>query len=353
MAKKTIGLLQMLADYFNDYLPNVKGLSENSIISYQYAFQLLFEFMSGEKNLPPEKVTFESLTDGRIEEYLNWLENTRKCSAQTRNLRRAAISSFSKYAMRRSLGESVAFFNEVKETPKKKVSKDDEIKYFTKDEITILLNLPNTSQTTGYRNAVLLSVLYASGARAQEICDLRVNDVIFGKTTTIRLVGKGSKSRRITIPENCARILRGYMDKNGITNGVDNSRLRHVFSSQTHEHMSISCVEAITKKYVREAQKKHSNLFRQHSYSPHSFRHSIAVHMLESGIPMPVIKVFLGHASISTTMLYATVTPELANKYLVNRNQIFESIENSSNPASTFSLLPFLKKGKQANSKQF
>lgn len=304
MAKKTIGLLQMLADFFTNYLPSVKGLSNNTISSYQYAFQLLFEFVSDEKKIPPEKVTFESLTGGVIAEYLNWLETTRKCSPKTRNLRRAAISSFSKYAMRRSIGEGAAFFNEVKETPKKKVPKDTDIKYFTKEEIAILLSLPDTSQVTGYRDAVLISVLYASGARAQEICDLTVNDIVFGKTTTIRLTGKGNKARRVTIPENCARILKEYMVKNGMTDGTDSWRLRHVFSSHTHEHMTISCVEGITKKYVQQAKREYVELFRQHSYSPHSFRHSIAVHMLESGVPVPVIKVFLGHASIVTTMLY-------------------------------------------------
>ena len=351
MVKKNVGLLQMLSDYFTDYLPSVKGLSNNTISSYQYAFQLLFEFMSNEKKLSPEKVTFESLTGGVITDYLNWLETSRKCSAKTRNLRRAAISSFSKYAIRRSIGEGAAFFNEVRDTPKKKIPKDVDIKYFTKEEVAILLSLPTTSKATGYRDAVLLSLLYASGARAQEICDLTVNDIIFGKTTTIRLVGKGNKARRITVPENCVRILKEYMNRNGMADGTDTSRLRHIFSSQTHEHMTISCVEGITKKYLSQAKNEHPNLFRQHDYSPHSFRHSIAVHMLESGVPIPVIKVFLGHASISTTMVYAAVTPELANKYLSSRNKLLESVNSPQTPVAAFATLPFLKKGNQANIK--
>ena len=78
--------------------------------------------------------------------------------------------------------------------------------------------------------------------------------------------------------------------------------------------MSVSCVEAIVKRHTASAKKKHTTLFQHGSYSPHSFRHSIAVHMLECGESLVVIKAFLGHASITTTTIYASVTPELANK---------------------------------------
>jgi len=80
--------------------------------------------------------------------------------------------------------------------------------------------------------------------------------------------------------------------------------------------MTISCVEEVVKKYVKAAITARPELFRHKSYSPHSFRHSIAVHMLEGGVPLPVIKNFLGHASIESTLIYATVTPELANRHL-------------------------------------
>jgi site-specific recombinase XerD len=314
--KKNSELLHALTDFFSGYLPTTKGLSINTIDSYQYAFQLLFEYLYLEKGVPPEKVTFQSLADGTVSNFLNWLESSRNCSARTRNQRLAAICSFSKFALRRYFSEALSFSSEVSAIPKKKVPKNDNVVYFTKEEITLLLRTPKTSTPIGNRDAILMSVLYASGARAQEICDLTVKDVIFGEKTTLRLFGKGAKVRVVAIPQECANLLESHLKRNGLNTAVGNEKCRHVFSSQTHEHMTISCVEEIVKKHVKSARSAHTGLFPHKSYSPHSFRHSIAVHMLESGVPLPVIKNFLGHSSIESTLIYATVSPELANRYL-------------------------------------
>ena len=101
MKKKSVGLIQLLSDFFSIYLPTVRGVSPNTIISYQYAFQLLFEFISETEGLPPEKVTFENLVGGTVTRYLNWLETSRGCSVRTRNQRRAAIVSFAKYSIKK------------------------------------------------------------------------------------------------------------------------------------------------------------------------------------------------------------------------------------------------------------
>ena len=204
-------LLETLSDFFAFYLPDTKGLSENTIISYQYAFQLLFEFIDAEKGLPPEKVTFKNLMNGTVQEFLSWLQTERGCSPATRNQRRAAIASFAKYAAKKNLAESLPFYTEISRVPNKKMPKTPDIKYFTKEEIAILMRMPNTQTNIGKRDAVLLSVLYASGARAQELCDLKVNDIYFGDKTNLKLMGKGEKSRMVTIPDNCASLLKGYL----------------------------------------------------------------------------------------------------------------------------------------------
>ena len=111
-------------------------------------------------------------------------------------------------------------------------------------------------------------------------------------------------------------MLKSYMTQTRLLSG---NPKRHIFSSQTNEHMTISCLEAIVKKYVCLAKELRPDLFKEH-YTPHSFRHSIAMHMLESGIPLPVIKTFLGHVSIATTMIYASANYDLVNKYLRDKN---------------------------------
>lgn len=345
---KNNSLLIALSEYFFSFLPDVKGLSKNTIISYQYAFQLLYEFLYEDQGLTPDKISFDTFIAENISSYLLWLENNRGCSPTTRNLRRTAILSFAKYALKYNFKEDLRFHTELNLVPKKRVPQNTNIKYFTKEEMSIILSLPNNITTIGKRNTILLSLLYASGARAQEICDLTLNDLYFGTETNIRLVGKGNKARLITIPKNCASMLKNYLLSRNLDVNSPRDRLKHVFSSRTHEKMSISCIEEIVKKYVKQSKKEHLNLFKQKTYTPHSFRHSISVHMLES---LVVIKAFLGHSSIMSTTIYASVTPELANKYLRERGQLLNdtTLDSQSNEPSNVGALTFLKKYDRSN----
>ena len=102
MSNKRNEVVSLLKEYFTDYLPNIRGLSENSIVAYQYAFQLLFDYLRNVKGLIPEKVIFEFLSEDTIRDFLQYLEDERDCSIRTRNLRRAAILSFAKFASKKS-----------------------------------------------------------------------------------------------------------------------------------------------------------------------------------------------------------------------------------------------------------
>lgn len=324
MSKKANEMRTLLESFFSDYLPNVKGLSPNSITAYQYAFRLLFTFLLEKKGISPEKVTFETLSVAILEEFFLYLEQERGCSVKTRNLRRASILCFSNYACKRSFVESMSFSSGIAQIPKKKEPKKLGFKHFSKDEVTVMLKLPSISTQTGQRDVTLLSLLYASGARAQELCDVTLDDITLSSPAKVRLIGKGSKTRVVTIPDSCTAILKEYLRTRGLDLSNQAMKQRHLFSSQTHEHMTIACVEGIVKKYVMQAKAQNPNLFREESYTPHTFRHSIAVHMLEAGDSLVAIKAFLGHSTIATTCIYATVTPELANKYLDERGKPLE-----------------------------
>lgn len=326
MKRKTCEVISLLEEFFTDYLPHVKGLQKNSITSYQYAFQLLFRYLEEIKGLTPEKVTFEDLGGKTIEEFLFYLEQERGCSVRTRNLRRAAIVAFAKFASKRAFSAALPFYSEAINLPKKRMPKTTDFKHFTKEEIAILLKLPNTSRDIGQRDLTILSLLYASGARAQELCDITLGSITLGSPTRIRLTGKGPKTRMITIPDTCTAILKEYLRSRNFDVDAVETRDRHLFSSQTNEHMSISCVEEIVKKYVTQAKRQYPQLFKERNYTPHSFRHSIAVHMLEAGESLVAIKAFLGHASIASTAIYAQVTPELASKYLNERGKPLKDI---------------------------
>lgn len=330
MRKHKNELLPVLSGYFTEYLPIIKGLSPNSIRSYQYAFQLIFEFLASEKQTCPEKVDFKNLEGTVTGEFLAWLEEKRGCSISSRNQRLSALSSFASYAMNKCSSSALRFYTDVSAVPQKKKPERTPI-YFTRTEVSVLLKLPDGSTKASARDRVLLSVLYASGARAQELCDITVGDIRVDGKTSIKLVGKGNKGRIVTIPDKCAELLLFHLKSKGLSNKLD----KYVFSSQTHEHISISCIEGIVKKYVRLAKKQNLDMFPEKHYTPHSFRHSIAVHMLESGIPLPVIKNYLGHTSIETTIIYATVSADLTNRYLKDKSILNDMIPIEQSIAAT------------------
>ena len=131
------------------------------------------------------------------------------------------------------------------------------------------------------------------------------------------LSGKGNKKRRVGIPQNCAEILKNYI----VHCGINDKPGSYVFKSQRNEKISVSCIEELFKKYVKQAKQSYSNLYLEKSYPPHSMRHTAATHMLEAGLPLIYIKNMLGHVSIQTTQIYASISQKAADKYLKEWNK--------------------------------
>ena len=316
MRTKQLGFLDLLEIFLTEHMPFTAGLSENTIRLYKFTFRLLLDFFYTKKGVNAEKLTFAMLDYDAIVAFLDWLENERECSVSTRNVRLAALSSFASYAQNRNLDAASVFCSSIRKIPPKKTAVAPRI-VFTTEEISVLLRLPDLSTTEGRRDAALLSLMYASGARAQEICDLRVRDIQFGgEHTRLTITGKGNKTRRIIIARPCAETLKKYL----IWRDMMHEPNHHVFSSRTHEHMTVSCIEAIYKKYVQEAKRLNPELFREKRYSPHIMRHTCATHMLEAGVPLVAIKNFLGHATLATTERYAELSQATVDKHIRDWN---------------------------------
>ncbi|MCM3053733.1 MULTISPECIES: tyrosine-type recombinase/integrase [Bacillaceae] len=314
---KASDFLSLLDVYITTYLPCSIGSSPNTVKSYKYAFRLLIEFMYKEKGIEADKITFDKLDYKTLTDFFTWIESIRGCSASTKNQRLSAIASFSAYAQNRNFAAASVFRNSVNKIPMKKTQQKQRA-ILTRQEVTILLSLPNENREIGLRDKILLSLMYASGARAQEICDLTVGNLQFQpKGATLNIKGKGGKSRRIGIPAACATLLKQYIDHRKISDKPE----RHIFSSQTHEYMTIACIEGIFKKYITIAKKENPSIFLASSYPPHSMRHTTASHMLEAGVPLLVIKNFLGHASLQTTQIYAEFSQDTVNRHLKEWNE--------------------------------
>lgn len=311
---KSNTFLSQLGNYFEVYLPDVRKASPNTISSYGDSFAILFEFFNEEKNISHTKVTFKMFTPALTDEFMLWMTNTRHYSASSVRNRMTALSSFLKYASQRNMTAVKPYTSII--AAERPSGPQDEFSYFTVDELKNILSLPNPRKYLGKRDLVFLSTLYETASRAQEICDLRIGDIRFGETTKIKLHGKGNKQREIPVSSDVASLLKYYMKEQGLS---AKDRDCYVFLNQRGQQMTPACVRSIVKKYVNLAKKNYPDLFNEPSYSPHSFRHSKAVHMVEAGIDLIYIRNFLGHEHISTTEIYAKVSQEAVTKALTNR----------------------------------
>lgn len=316
MRHKKDSFLDLLEYYFGTYLPTAKGLSLSTITSYKAVFRILIEFMYSEKGISASQIRFNQLTASTIIEFLDWIETTRGCSITTRNHRLSVLTAFAEYAQNRDFEAASVFRSSMSKVPRKR-GKHATRSFFTQNEVKILFKLPTDNTEIGLRDKTLLCFMYASGTRAQEVCDLTVGDIQFyPDKASITIVGKGQKARRIGIPKSAAIMLKGYIKHRHISDHKE----RHVFSSQTHEKMTVSCIEEIYSKYVARAKAENPMLFSEKNYTPHSMRHTTATHMLEAGVPLIVVKNFLGHASLQTTQIYAEITQDTMNRQLKSWN---------------------------------
>ncbi len=307
---KSKPIYDTLNHWVDEYLPNAEGKKGNTIKSYKATWRLMFKYFLRD-NIKSTEVTYGMLTYDRIMGFLSWLEKDRNCKVSTRNNRLAALSKFADYSMNTDFNAAYEYYQSIQKIPFKKGNDSTERAYFMKEEVKILMALPTPKDAMGIRDHTLLQFMYASGTRAEEACVLKVEDVKFledGKAS-IRIHGKGGKTRRIKISETPASALKKYIKYRRIGNQHDT----YIFPSQRNARMSVSCVEDIFQKYVGMAKKMYPELFKEGSYPPHSMRHTTAVHMLESGVPLVVVKQFLGHEHIKTTEIYAKLSPQAVN----------------------------------------
>lgn len=316
----------LLEQFFKEYMPLSSGLSPNTIRSYKYSFRLLFQYVYQSKKKAAGEIVFRDLDYETIDGFLKWIETERGCSASTRNLRLSALASFADFAQNRNFEAATVFANAIRRIPAKKTAIQPRIT-FSLEEMSILLRLPDSKKRLGFRDQVLLNLMYASGARAQEVCDLKVRDFFVEKNLyKLTITGKGNKTRRIVIARPSGILLKRYLEETGRAGQLD----AYIFSSQTHPHMTISCIEEIYKKYIAMAKSRHPEMFLEKRYSPHTMRHTTATHMLEAGVPLMAIKNFLGHSSITTTERYAELSQGTVNKYIRDWNEKWFSHQKES-----------------------
>ncbi len=313
--------IPLLGRFFTEYLPISMNASPNTIASYKCAFRLLFQYLDEETEIKIGRITFEMLDFDLLTKFFDWIMTTRKNSRTTAKQRLAALSSFADYSETRNLEAVYVFKNSLKKISKKafRKVKGRTRSSFTREELAILFSLPDTTEKLGFRDLVLLSVMYSSGARAQEICNLTIKDVMHDSkgNAILTLVGKGEKSRRVKLTSDAARLLDKYIESRKIGTKLDS----HIFPSQRNEHLSVAAVEEIYEKYTHKAKAEHPELFCHGPYTPHVMRHTTATHLIESGVPLAIVKNILGHTSIQTTQIYLDISQQTVDSSMERWNE--------------------------------
>jgi len=300
-----------LTKFLSDYLPVQKNVSSNTIRAYRDTFKLLLCFCV-EDGIPVKKLTMQKLSAEYIVKFLNWLETERNNSISTRNLRLAAIHSFFRYVQVES-PESLYHYQQVLAVPIKK-KKQAIMEHLSADGIKLLLEQPNKSTTRGRRDLALLSLMYDSGARVQEIIDLTVKDFTVGGNPTLTLLGKGNKVRRIPIMKNTATIVEKYIGENKLN--LPHKSEYPLFMNPQNNKLTKEGVAYILGKYARTAHNVSDKV--PAKVNCHMLRHSKAVHLLQAGVNLIYIRDFLGHSDIKTTEVYARADSETKRKALEN-----------------------------------
>jgi len=299
-----------LTTFFASYLPGVKNLSWNTISSYRDAFRLLLVFCRDIYNIPPEKLTFKRLDDHLVACFLDWVENKRNCSVATRNQRLVAIHAFFRYVAVQEPGQ-LHLCQQILQIPCKKYQQPI-VRHLMSEQVKDLLAAPDSSSRSGRRDMTLLSVLYDTGARVQELCDLRVRDVRLEHPAIITLNGKGRKIRHVPILGNTVELLRSYMQEHDL---LQNATLDvPLFFNQRRTSLTRGGVSHILQKYAAIIATHHPNM--REKITPHVMRHSKAMHLYQAGVNLVYIRDILGHVDIATTDIYARADTESKRKAL-------------------------------------
>jgi integrase/recombinase XerD len=312
------------------YLPRHRCCSENTIKSYRETLNLLRVFLLEEKSIPFTKISFDVLTNDLICEFLDWLQNARGCSASTRNQRLAALNAFFNYAAIQD-PSLMAIYMGMKKIPVQKMGQRN-VEYMSETALKTVFEQADIAKRNGFRDRFFMILIYDTGARVQEILDLKLKDFhLESSTPFVYLTGKGDKTRTVPLLDKTVEHLKEYLKRfhPKETHGNDMYLFYTVIKGQTWK-MSVENVASFLRRYGNSAVQVCPEVPLQ--LHAHMFRHSRAMHLYQMGIPLSYIKDFLGHAHINTTTIYASADITMMREALEKACHESQNKQDSSIP---------------------
>lgn len=301
--KESKELLTYVQRFFQEYLRAHRGMSLNTVFAYRDAMKLFILFLAKHMGRDPRRLSLDHLHADAVLAFLEDIE-ARGNSVATRNLRLSALRTFFSYlAVQDPLRAGQC--QRVVAIPLKQWSRPL-IGYLEVEEVKAILESIDRTRALGRRDYALISVLYNTGGRVQEICDLQTEDV-WQSPPLVVLTGKGRKTRQVPLWPQTANLLARYMKGRNPrekvffnARGASLTRLGVYHIIKTRAKAAASACPSLAKKKI----------------SPHMFRHTTAMHLLQSGVELNVIKSWLGHVHVATTHAYIEIDLEMKRKAL-------------------------------------
>ena len=305
MKKRLPNLLgTIVRDYFTDHLSRLRGMSAHTIHSYRDSVVLLLRFLSARNKRPVVELDLKDLDPPGILAFLSYLEGERKNGVATRNVRLSAIHALFRFVASRN-PEHLDLAQRVLGIPLKRATQRA-IDYLERQEIDSILRAIDRTTPRGSRDYALLATMFNTGARVQEVADLRACYLQLARPFQLRLLGKGRKERYCPLWPQTAAVLRVFLRERNL----DVRSEAHLFLNHQGRPLTRFGIRYVLARRFLGASKDLPHL-RKKRVHPHSMRHSTAIALLKSGVDLSTISHYLGHASPATTNRYAKVDLEM------------------------------------------
>jgi len=328
-------IFKCISDFVSIHLPVTRNVSKNTISSYCDTYRLLFTYVRDSKNISIEKFSISDFDDVLIKDFLVHLESERECAISTRNQRLSAIHSLARY-IQIEVPQAMFACQKILNIPFKKRNKPT-VAYLTHSDMKSLLAQPDSSTKQGRRDLTLLCLMYDTGARVQEIADLKVRDIFFRDISYVKLCGKGRKSRLVPLLDKTVNLLNCYLEENCLLT-PDKSDFP-LFLNRQNSKFSRAGIAYILQKYVSSACSQNVPL--PDKVTPHVLRHTKAMHLAEADVNPIYIRDFLGHEDISTINHY--IQSSMTNKRKALEKTVSASPDNLPSWSTDKSLISWLK----------
>jgi site-specific recombinase XerD len=306
---KDISIAAPVQSFFEQHLVAQRGLSGHTVLAYRDTMKLFLQFVSEQRHKSCTDLTTEDVSAKLVAQFLDHLERVRKNGIRTRNVRLAAIHSFFRYLATidpRHLDRCqsvlrVSFKREAHRVPE----------YLEHDEVLSIFRHIDCRRPLGLRDEAILRLLYNTGMRASELVDLNINQIRFARPYYVRIHGKGHKERTCPIWQETLKALKRYAEARALPL-TDTSPL---FVNSNGERLSRFGLRYMIAQRAAAAAETCSTLLSRR-VTPHTFRHTTAMHLLQSGTDFNMIRSWLGHSSVETTHGYAEIDLDMKRKTL-------------------------------------